>query len=103
MKLLFDVHCQLQYKSSGAEIEKNHEVICVDSHPQLPVGIKDPDIAAFAKENGYTVVTKDVDFVNYCKKENVPVGVLKGNRLYLISDSVELFGGQPPNRLFTQD
>ncbi len=103
MKLLFDVHCQLQYKSSGAEIKKNHEVICVDNHPQLPVGIKDPDIATFAKENGYMIVTKDVDFVNYCKKENIPVGVLKGNRLYLISDSVELFGGNPPNRLFTQD
>ncbi len=103
MRLLFDVHCQLQYQSSGAEIEKNHEIICVDHHPELPVGIEDPDIAAFAKENDYTVVTKDVDFVNYCKKENIPVGVLKGNRLYLISDSVELFGGKLPNRLFTSD
>jgi len=103
MKLLFDVHCQLQYQSSGAEIEKQHEVICVDHHPELPPGIEDEDIAAFAKKYGYTVVTKDVDFVNYCKKENIPVGVLKGNRLYLISDSIELFGGQPPNRLFTQD
>ena len=103
MKLLFDVHCQLQYQSNGAEIEKEHEVICVDRHPQLPVGIKDPDIAVFAKENGYTIVTKDVDFVNYCKSENIPVGILKGNRLYLISDSVKLFGVEPPNRLFTQD
>jgi len=103
MKLLFDVHCQLQYGSNGAEIKKDHEVICVDHHPKLPEGIKDPDIAAFAKENGYTVVTKDVDFVNYCKKENIPVGVLKGNRLYLISDSIQLFGELPPNRLFTQD
>ena len=104
IKLLFDVHCQLQYKSNKAEIEKEYEVICVDHHPELPVGIKDPDIAAFAKEQGYTIVTKDVDFVNLCKKENIPVGVLKGNRLYLVSDSIELFGGQqPPNRLFTQD
>jgi|APSaa5957512535_1039671.scaffolds.fasta_scaffold60025_1 predicted nuclease of predicted toxin-antitoxin system len=103
MKLLFDVHCQLQYQSSGAEIEKNHEVICVDHHPELPVGIEDPKIAAFAKEYGYIVVTKDVDFVNYCKSENIPVGVLKGNRLYLIKDSITLFGVSPPNRLFTQD
>lgn len=103
MKLLFDVHCQLQYQSNGAEIDKNHVVICVDHHPELPVGIKDSDIATFAKEHGYTVVTKDVDFVNYCTKENIPVGVLKGNRLYLVSDSVELFGTKPPNRLFTPD
>ena len=103
MKLLFDVHCQLQYQSSSTEIEKQHEVICVDHHPELPPGIEDEDIAVFAKKYGYTVVTKDVDFVNYCKKENIPVGVLKGNRLYLISDSIELFGGHPPNRLFTQD
>ena len=103
MKLLFDVHCQLQYKSNKAEIEKEHEIICVDHHSELQPGIKDPDIAEFAKKHGYTVVTKDVDFVNFCKKENIPVGVLKGNRLYLISDSIQLFGEQPPNRLFTQD
>ncbi len=103
MRLLFDVHCQLQYVSSKAEIEKNHEVICVDHHPELPPGIGDPEIAAFAKKHDYTVVTKDVDFVNFCIDENIPVGVLKGNRLYLISDSSPLFGGQLPNRLFTQD
>jgi len=103
MKLLFDVHCQLQYQSNGAEIEKNHEVICVDHHPELPPGIEDEDIAKFAKEHGYTVVTKDVGFVNLCKKENIPVGVLKGNRLFLISDSLQLFGSEPPDRLFTSD
>ena len=103
MKLLFDVHCQLQYKSNKAEIEKEYEVICVDHHPELPIGIKDPDIAAFAQKHGFTVVTKDVDFVNFCKEKNIPVGVLKGNRLYLISDSVQLFGEPPPNRLFTSD
>jgi len=103
MKLLFDVHCQLQYRSNKSEIEKIHEIICVDHHPELPKGIEDPDIAKFAKKHGYTVVTKDVDFVNLCKKEDIPVGVLKGNRLYLISDSIQLFGDQLPNRLFTQD
>jgi len=103
MKLLFDVHCQLQFKSNGSEIEKNHDVICVDSHPELPPGIKDEDIATFAKEHGYTIVTKDVDFVNFCKKENIPVGVLKGNRLYLIEKSIQLFGQSPPNRLYTSD
>ena len=103
IKLLFDVHCQLQYKSNKAEIEKEYEVICVDHHPELPIGIKDPDIAAFAQKYGFTVVTKDVDFVNFCKEKNIPVGVLKGNRLYLISNSIQLFGEPPPNRLFTSD
>jgi len=103
MKLLFDVHCQLQYTSNKSEIEKEYDVICVDHHPDLPQGIEDPDIAEYARIHGYTVVTKDVDFVNYCKKENIPVGVLKGNRLYLISDSIQLFGERLPNRLFTQD
>jgi len=103
MKLLFDVHCQLQYSSNKAEIEKEHEIICVAHHDELPEDIEDQKIAEFAKKHGFTVVTKDVDFVNYCKKENIPVGVLKGNRLYLISDSKQLFGVKPPNRLFTVD
>ncbi len=103
MKLLFDVHCQGQYLSNIAEIEKNHELICVAHHEELPEDIDDSDIAAFAKEHGYTVVTKDVDFVTLCLEKNVPVGVLKGNRLYLINDEIELFGGKLPNRLFTTD
>lgn len=80
-----------------------YEVTCVDHHPELPKGIKDPDIAKFARIHGYTVVTKDVNFVNLCKNENIAVGVLKGNRLYLISESIQLFGEQLPNRLFTSD
>lgn len=72
-------------------------------NPRTSNGIEDPDIAKVAKKYGYTVVTKDVDFVNYCKSENIPVGVLKGNRLYLISDSIQLFGEELPNRLFTSD
>ena len=103
MKLLFDVHCQGQYLSNRAEIEKEHELICVDHHDDLPVGIEDSKIAEYAKEHGFTVVTKDVDFVNLCKEENVPVGVLKGNRLYLISESRQLFGEKPANRLFVSD
>jgi len=35
MKLLFDVHCQGQYLSNRAEIEKEHELICVDHHDHL--------------------------------------------------------------------
>ena len=36
MKLLFDVHCQLQYTSNRPEIEKEHELICVGNHEELP-------------------------------------------------------------------
>ena len=103
MKLLFDIHCQGQYLSNRAEIEKKHELICVAHHDELPEDTEDDVIAKFAKKYGYTVVTKDVDFVNLCKEKDVPVGVLKGNRLYLISDSIQLFGEKLPNRLFTTD
>jgi predicted nuclease of predicted toxin-antitoxin system len=103
MNLLFDVHCQLQYTSSRAEIEKDHNVICVGNHKDLPQDMEDPDIADYAAKNGYMVVTKDVDFVNLCFEKKVPVGVLKGNRLYIISDVKRLIGGKLPNRLFTQD
>lgn len=103
MKLLFDVHCQLQYTSNKSEIEKNYSVICVGNHADLPQDMKDPDIADYAKENGYVVVTKDVDFVNLCFEKGVQVGVLKGNKLYLISNAIQLFGQKLPNRLFTQD
>ena len=103
MKLLLDVHCQGQYLSNRSEIEKEHKLICVGHHPELPQEFKDLEIALYAKKHGFIVVTKDVDFVNLCKDMNIPVGVLKGNRLYLISESVQLFGEKLPNRLFTTD
>jgi len=101
--LLFDIHCQGQYLSNRSEIEKDHELICVGHHDDLPQDMKDLDIAKYAKKHGYVVVTKDVDFVNLCKEEKIPVGVLKGNHLYLISDSIQMFGEKLPNRLFTSD
>ncbi len=103
MKLLFDVHCQLQYNSNKSEIEKDYEIICVGNHEELPGETDDQAIADYAKKHGYTVVTKDVGFVNLCNKQNVPVGVLKGNNLYLISGSIQLFGEKLPDRLFTLD
>ena len=103
MKLLFDVHCQGQYLSNRAEIEKEHELICVGNHQDLPGDMSDPDIAKYAKKYDFMVVTKDVDFVKLCKEQGVPVGVLKGNMLYVISESLQLFGEKLPNRLFTSD
>ena len=103
MNLLFDVHCQGQYLSNRSEIEKEHTLICVGEHKDLPGDMDDPDIADYASIHGYTIVTKDVDFVNLCFEKKVSVGVLKGNRLFLISKSIQLFGEKPPNRLFTTD
>lgn len=103
LKLLFDIHCQGQYLSNRTEIEKEHDLICVGHHDELPQNMSDSDIASYAEKHSYTVVTKDVDFVNLCKKKKISVGVLKGNCLYLISDSIQLFGEKLPNRLFTTD
>ncbi|MCV0399580.1 MAG: DUF5615 family PIN-like protein [Nitrosarchaeum sp.] len=103
MKLLFDVHCQGQYLSNRAEIEKEHELICVGHHEELPEGIADEDIVKVAQKYGFAIVTKDVDFVNLCKEKKIPVGVLKGNMLYMISESIQMFGEKLPNRLFTSD
>lgn len=103
MKLLFDVHCQGQYLSNRSEIEKENELICVGHHDELPEGIADKDIAKVAQKYGFTIVTKDVGFVNLCYEQKIPVGVLKGNKLYIISEYKQLFGEKLPNRLFTSD
>jgi len=101
MKLLFDVHCVGQYLSNKAEIEKKYSLICVGQHPELPQDMKDPDIADYAEKYGYMIVTKDVDFVSLCIGRKIPVGVLKGNRLFVISDEKKLFGGKTANTIFT--
>jgi len=103
MRLLFDVHCQGQYLSNRSEIEKEHTLICVGHHQDLPQDLPDPDIADYAMKNDYMVVTKDVDFVILCRERKIPVGVLKGNHLFLIENIIQLFGEKPANRLFTTD
>ena len=99
--MLFDVHCVGQYISNRTEIEKNHSLICVGQHLDLPQNMKDTDIADYASKNGYMVITKDVDFVSLCLERKIPVGVLKGNRLFVIAEGKELFGGKPANTMFT--
>ena len=103
MKLLFDVHCQGQYLANRAEIEKEHDLICVGHHPELPQDLEDSAIADYAEKHGFMVVTKDVDFVILCKERKIAVGVLKGNRLFGIENAIQLFGEKPANRLFTTD
>lgn len=103
MKLLFDVHCQGQYLSNRTEIEKEHELICVGHHDDLPQNMEDSEIANYASKNGYMVVTKDVDFVILCKERRIPVGVLRGNHLFTIENTIQLFGEKPAKRLFMSD
>lgn len=76
--------------------------MCWSSY-DLPQEMGDSDIAEYAQIHGYVVVAKDVDFVNLCKEKKTSVGVLKGNKLYLISEAIQLFGEKLPNRLFTTD
>lgn len=103
MKLLFDVHCQGQYLSNRSEIEKEHTLLCVGHHIDLPQDMKDSDIADYAMKNNYMVVTKDVDFVILCCKRKVSVGVLRGNQLFTIQNAIQLFGEKPAKRLFMSD
>ena len=100
---MFDVHCVGQYLSNKAEILKEHELICVGNHPDLPQDMKDPDIADYAAKYDYMIVTKDVDFVSLCLERKIPVGVLKGNRLFFVTDGTILFGERPAKQLFTPD
>ena len=65
--------------------------------------MEDDAIMEYAKNNDCTIVTKDVKFVKKCSKENAKVAVLKGNYLFLIQSSVQMFGREPDDRLFTYD
>lgn len=103
MKLLFDVHCQGQYLSNRSEIEKEHTLVCVGHHPDLPQDMDDSDIANYAIKHDYIVVTKDVDFVILCCVRKISVGVLRGNQLFTIGDAITLFGEKPAKRLFMSD
>ena len=84
MDLLFDEHCAGNYFSNQAEIDQNHKSICVGHHADLPASMKDEAIMEYAKNNNFTIVTKDVKFVKECSKQNAKVAVLKGNYLFLV-------------------
>lgn len=58
MNLLFDEHSAGNYFSNKAEIDENHKSICVGHHDDL--------IMKYAKNNEFTIVTKDVKFVKKC-------------------------------------
>ena len=103
MNLLFDEHCAGNYFSNKVEIDENHKSICVGHNDDLPAGMEDDAILEYAKNNDFTIVTKDVKFVKKCSKENVKVAVLKGNYLFLVHSTVKMFGREPDDRMFTYD
>jgi predicted nuclease of predicted toxin-antitoxin system len=103
MRLLFDVHCAGTYLGSRAEIDKNHEVICVGQVIELPQDMKDKDIMGYAQAHDYMVVTKDVDLVRLCCENNIPVAVLKGNHVFPIKTAIKIIGRDPPKELFSQN
>jgi predicted nuclease of predicted toxin-antitoxin system len=103
MNLLFDVHSSGNYFSNKPEIDKNHTVVCVGHHEELAGNSPDEKIFEFAKNNGFTIVTKDINFVKRCCTHNAKVAVLKGNYLFLIENAIQMFGQEPANRLFTYD
>jgi predicted nuclease of predicted toxin-antitoxin system len=102
MNLIFDVQSSGNYLNNKAEINKNHKVVCA-GRDELRDLIDDEKIVDYAEKNHLIVVTKDVDFVKLCCKRNVKVAVLKGNYLFLIENTVQMFGQEPENRLFTND
>ncbi|SMH70752.1 DUF5615 family PIN-like protein [Candidatus Nitrosotalea okcheonensis] len=103
MDLLFDEHCAGNYFSNQSEIDQNHKSICVGHHADLPAGMHDEAIMEYAKNNNFTIVTKDVKFVKERSKQNTKVAVLKGNYLFLVQSAVKMFGREPDDRLFTYD
>ena len=104
MKLLFDVHCAGTYLGSKAEIDNNHSVICVgQNNGELPGDTPDDKIIEYSRSNDYTIVTKDIDLVKECCKQNVKVAVLKGNHIFLIGEAIKIVGREPPKELFSQN
>jgi predicted nuclease of predicted toxin-antitoxin system len=103
MRLLFDVHCAGIYLGSRAEIDRDHSVICVGQHSELPQDIKDDKIVAYALDRDYTIVTKDVGLVKLCCDKNAKVAVLKGNHIFFIEKATKIIGRDPPRELFSQN
>jgi len=94
MDLIFDIMSSGNYLNNKAEIDKNHKVVCA-GRDELHDLIDDEKIADYAEKNGLIVVTRDVDFVRKCCKRKVKVAVLRGNFLYFIDDTLQMFGREP--------
>ena len=102
MDLIFDIMSSGNYINNKKEIDKNHIVVCAGRGDLIDLK-DDEKIADYAEKNHLTIVTKDVNFVKFCRQRNVKIAVLKGNYLFLIENAIQLFGPEPENRLFTYD
>jgi len=94
MDLIFDIMSSGNYLNNKAEIDKNYNVVCAGREELVDL-IDDDKIAVHAEKNGLIVVTRDVEFVRKCCKRNVKVAVLRGNFLYFIENTIQLFGPEP--------
>ncbi len=94
MDLIFDIMSSGNYLNNKAEIDKNHNVACA-GRAELVDLIDDDEITEYAIKNNLTIVTRDVDFVKRCCERKVKVAVLRGNYLYFIEDTKQLFGPEP--------
>ncbi len=94
MDLIFDIMSSGNYLNNKAEIDKNHNVVCAGREELVDL-IDDDKIADHAEKNGLIVVTRDIEFVRNCCKRKVKVAVLRGNFLYFIENTAQLFGPGP--------
>ncbi len=94
MDLIFDIMSSGNYLNNKAEIDKNHNVVCAGREELIDL-IKDDEITNYAVKNNLTIVTRDVEFVQRCCKRKAKVAVLRGNFLYFIEDTIQMFGPEP--------
>jgi len=94
MDLIFDIMSSGNYLNNKAEIDKNHNVVCAGREELIEL-IDDDKIADYAEKNNLTIVTRDVGFVQKCCERRIKIAVLRGNYLYFIENTMQMFGPEP--------
>ena len=94
MDLIFDIMSSGNYLNNKSEIDKKHKVVCAGREELVDL-IDDDKIADHAEKNRLIVVTRDVEFVRKCCERKVKVAVLRGNYLYFIENTLQMFGPDP--------
>jgi len=94
MDLIFDIMSSGNYLNNKAEIDKNHNVVCAGREELIDL-IDDDEITEYAVKNNLTIVTRDVGFVQKCCERKSKVAVLRGNFLYFIENTIQMFGPEP--------
>jgi len=68
MNLLFDEYWTSNHFSNKPEIDQNHRSICDDHHEKMSAGLEDYVIMEYEKNDYYTIVTKDIEFIREFRK-----------------------------------